>query len=81
MNTPENWKRLELGDLLNDTQLRVLTDLIRNNPEPEERLRAIKQYLNSIHEDLEDKGVLPDFLAYVLEFRIPDLIRTDWSNN
>lgn len=57
----EGWEKVRLGDILTYEQgAKVLALLKSNNNE------GLKQYLDSIEEQLLSKGILPDYLYYAI---------------
>ncbi len=59
-------KRITLGELLTDEQGEHVCKLMLQHDDEIELTRALKAYLNQFSAELEAKGVLPDYLAYVL---------------
>lgn len=60
------WKDISLADLLTDEQIAHVCELLnRNTPEKFKLLRA---YLCLHREQLETRGVLPEYLGYYLEY-------------
>lgn len=58
-------KTVALGDILSKQQLKDIAKLLNETPE-HNQVEFLKNYLNTFPEELEAKGVLPDFLAYML---------------
>ncbi len=71
---PPGWKQMSLSDLLSDEQMRQLERLLKANPDPEDALKAMKQYFGTIGAELESKGVVPAYLAYVLYAKLTGAI-------
>jgi hypothetical protein len=68
-NPPQGWKTTSPGDILTDEQLeRVMTILDEYRDDPIERIHRLKAYLNTL--PLEEKGILPDYLAYAIEYNV-----------
>lgn len=63
---------MKLGELLTDEQIEKVLDIIVEHPNQHERIRALKQYLAQFSKELEAKGVISDFLAYVVEYLITE---------
>ena len=63
---PPGWKQASLTDILSAEQMQQLRSLLEANPDPEDALKAMKQYFGTISAELEAKGVVPAYLAYVL---------------
>lgn len=60
-------REAQLGDFLNDNQMQACIDIL-NRPDIDDiaQTKELKRYLNQFKVDLEAKGILPDYLAYVL---------------
>lgn len=56
------WKNIKLGDLFNEEQIEDIELLLR-----ERDFDNLRVYLNKLKEQLEKKGVLPDYLYYWFE--------------
>lgn len=62
-----NTTTFRLGDLLTEPQIEAVLDIIEHCPDSIERVKRLKEYLNTFKDDLEKKGVVADYLAYVIE--------------
>lgn len=58
----KNWKSVNLKELFNEEQLEDILLLINHND-----WAYLRTYLNKLKEQLEKKGILPDYLYYCLE--------------
>ena len=56
-----------LEQLLTREQLDRVQKIINDNSDSIKRTAGLKSYFNTISEQLESKGVLPDYLAYAVE--------------
>lgn len=64
MKTPEGWTNAKVGDFLTDAQIKKVEEILKS---PElEQIHKLKKYLSSIQPPLEEKGIIPDYLAYIL---------------
>lgn len=63
---PEGWKQTTLADILTPEQAARLNQILKGNQDPDEALRAMKQYFATIRAELESKGVVPEYLAYLI---------------
>lgn len=59
-------KTIELSELLNDGQINRVTEILDSKGYIWERDKELKKYLSQFRSELEAKGVLPEYLAYVL---------------
>jgi len=68
---PEGWSSIRLGDLLTDQQIKRVVRLV-NDPKTGDhaKTQALKACLRSFGPQLEAKGVVPDYLAYWLMWRL-----------
>ena len=70
MEAPEGWETKTLGDLLTDAQLAETQKILEEpNLDDFERSNKLRRYYESIKTELEAKGVVPGFLAYVVVFK------------
>jgi hypothetical protein len=72
-NQPEpsqQYRQMAVKDLLTKDQMarveEIFTQAVKTRASEQQIVRALKEYLNTIESELLDKGVLPDYLAYVL---------------
>jgi len=63
---PAGHKQMHLTDILTPEQLHHLEALLQANPDPEDALQAMKEYFGTISAELEAKGVVAGYLAYLL---------------
>jgi anion-transporting ArsA/GET3 family ATPase len=60
-------KMTSLGDLLTKDQIQAVVDILnRTNIDEISQTKMIKDYLRQFDAQLQAKGVIPDYLAYVL---------------
>lgn len=52
----------------------IFTDALKNRASEQQLTQALKDYLGTLDRQLQDKGVLPDYLAYVLIARVKGVI-------
>jgi hypothetical protein len=55
-----------LSDLLTQEQMEEVVAIFNDAGNDMDAVRQLKIYLNNIKEQLEAKGIVPDYLAYVL---------------
>lgn len=60
-------KNVKLSELLTQKQLEKVTVILRDPPS-NTRSIALKKYLITQREALELKGVLPEYLSYMIEY-------------
>lgn len=65
---PEGWQTKKLADLLTEEQIEAL-ELILSVNDPL-KWKLVRAYLRGLREELEAKGVVPEYLAYVLEYQL-----------
>jgi hypothetical protein len=71
---PSEWKEVSLNDLFSNTDLKVIEGLIHK--------KGLKEFLISKRQELESKGVLPEYLYYFLENKFKDFdFLIDKENN
>lgn len=74
-------KGTPLGAILNDDQLEAVLTIIQTwHDEPLTRIRKLKEYLAQFRTELENKGVVPEYLAYVINQKI-QLIHLNTDSN
>lgn len=61
-------KHLKLGDLLNPAQALEVTRILNSTADTLEAISRLTSYFNTFRDELVEKGVLPEYLAYVVEF-------------
>lgn len=81
MNLPEGWHEVELKNLLTLDQIKQVWLIMETGADSLERIRKLKALFHSLSPQLEDKGVLPDYLAYVIESIYEHTTKPDWSDN
>jgi hypothetical protein len=59
-------KTAKISDLLTMEQMKDICDIYNEADNDMDAFRQSKIYLNNIKEQLEAKGVVPDYLAYAL---------------
>lgn len=75
-------KTIQLSDLLNAQQLVETKRILRSTTNPIERVRRLKDFFETFSDELEAKGVLPAYLAYVVEWQaVEHTIRQQAMNN
>lgn len=65
MNIPEGWTQKTLGEFLTVQQSTDVEKILKETPE-EDSIKKLKEYLRPLETELKGKGILPDYLAYVL---------------
>ena len=71
---PPGWKQMSLPDILSPQQMHQLKALLDQHKDPEDALKAMKQYFGTISADLEAKGIDAGFLAYTLYAKLTGVI-------
>ena len=64
----EKWSRVPLVELVSDEEAKAICDIINGEQDSINRVRKLSTYLQTLREKLEAKGVLPEFLAYAVEY-------------
>lgn len=64
---------VKLGDLLTSEQSARTTDILNGQGDDSYKIKKLKQYFNTIKADLEAKGALPEYLAYVVYLHYMEL--------
>lgn len=69
---------MPLTDILTKDQMarveEIFTAALKNRASEQQLTQALKDYLGTLDRQLQDKGVLPDYLAYVLIARAKGII-------
>lgn len=63
-------KITSLGEILTEPQIEAVLDIIQKYPDSIERVKQMKAYLSPFKAELEKKGVVADYLAYVIEYLV-----------
>jgi hypothetical protein len=67
---PPGWRKIDLKDLVTEEQSKDIWKIMNETGDSIKRVRELTAYLNGFREQLIDKNVLPEFLAYSLEYRM-----------
>lgn len=67
-------KTMPLGQLLTDEQIEQVLDIIQHTAR-HERIAKLKEYLGQFKAELEHKGVVADYLAYMVEHLVQNYQR------
>lgn len=70
MDGKEQYKNVRLDELLNEEQLSHVTALLNSEGTDFEKCNAIRRYLKGFEKELLELGVVTDFLAYVIVYKI-----------
>ena len=70
MTGKESWKTVRMDELLTEDQVKMVTEILNQGGTEFEKTHAIRRYLAQFKEQLEAKGVLSDYLAYVIVFQL-----------
>ncbi len=70
MKPPLDWKQITLGELLTKKQARRVVSILKRETDTVERTRRVGEYLATIKEELDKKGVDDAFLTYYLEYLV-----------
>lgn len=60
-------KEFKLNDLLTDEEIEAVSSIIKKGDI--ERWKKLREYLQARRPQLEAKGVVPEYLAYYLEYQ------------
>jgi hypothetical protein len=63
----------QLGEILTDEQIAEVVKLLNSFDDDFDRCNAIKRYLNKFRDALETKGVIPDYLAYLIVYKMQEM--------
>ena len=69
----KNYDAVMLGDILTDDQISELLGVVsamRGDPTEPKNIMLLKQLFHLHEKSLLEKGVLPDYLAYVVAYKI-----------
>ena len=67
MKLPKGWNELKLNAILNDKQMLAVLEILAS--ESPEKFNRLRKYLAGYREQLEAKGVMPEYLGYFLEYK------------
>lgn len=62
-------KTTQLGELLTHDQLVKTTEILNTPQKDFYKIKSLKEYFGTIKDDLSKKGVLPEYLAYVVFYQ------------
>ena len=62
-----DWKHVTLGEVVTEEQAEHICKMLNADLDPVDRVRQLTAYLNTFRAELEQKGLLPEFLAYAIE--------------
>lgn len=66
----KDWKTMKLGDILTEAQIAETMDIL-NSPNGDIQItKRLKEYYGQFREQLESKGILPEYLALAVPFWI-----------
>jgi hypothetical protein len=69
LSTPKGWRTASLDEFLTEKQIQRVAQIVNENyASSENRIGLLREYLNTIKEEVESKGILADFLAYAIEY-------------
>jgi hypothetical protein len=63
-------KTVALGEILNTNQLREVKRILNSTADTIEQVQRLKDYFGTFREDLERQEILPEYLAYVVAYRL-----------
>lgn len=72
---------MQIGELLTPEQIQKVVDILNSSQDTTVLARQLKDYLRPLTKELEAKGVLPDYLAYVLVASRAQILATQARNN
>lgn len=70
MTGKESWKTVRMDELLTEDQIKMVTEILNQGGTDFERTHAVRKYLEQFKDQLEAKGVVPGYLAYVVVFKL-----------
>jgi hypothetical protein len=65
-----HYPAMKLGDILTKEQIAETLRIMQLPVNEGEQTKQLKEYYGTFREQLEHKGILPDFLAYAVPFWI-----------
>lgn len=68
MSEEQPWRTVKLREILTEKQIRQLTKVMNKHRGKPTLTSELKKLLEPLAEQLEAKGVLPDYLAYYLTY-------------
>lgn len=71
---PKDWKSVQLSELLDDEQLKILHWLVNDIRDRKRPAKDLKDWLITLREQLESKGVLPEYLYHLLCYKFELLL-------
>jgi len=57
-----DWKHVTLGEVVTEEQAEHICKMLNADLDPVDRVRQLTAYLNTFRAELEQKGLLPEFL-------------------
>lgn len=70
METPTGWETKKLTDILTEAQIEETQKILNEEGMDDfERSNKLRRYFESFKDELDAKGVVPGFLAYVVVFK------------
>lgn len=63
-------RMMQVGDILTDEQISKVEALLQSDGGDFDKCNAVKKYLWTFKDELEKKGVVADYLAYVIVYKI-----------
>jgi hypothetical protein len=58
----------QLGEILTEHQVKEVVRIVNGESDPVKRVQKLKDYLGTFSEELEQKGLTTDYLAFAIEF-------------
>lgn len=71
METPEGWSTITLGDILTPEQIKHVMQIVDEaGGDVFEAAAKLKPFFHGIADQLDAKGIVPDFAAYAIPYWI-----------
>lgn len=68
MNLPPGWKTITIGEVLTNEQYAEAFKILNEATDEIECGKKLREYFHTIREQLELKGIDPDYLSYALPY-------------
>lgn len=63
-------RTIKLGDILSPAQCNEVALIFKTSAGSTERVKRLKDYFRTFADDLERQDILPDYLAYAVEYQM-----------
>ena len=62
------WRQLVLSEILNEGQCQEVARILNQHADPIDAVPELKKYLRQFQGQLQEAGVLPEYLAYAIVY-------------